>query len=202
MFHTSLRTLGRFLGTFVLIFIVSFLILASFGFVPFVADGAQVATLPERKPTGTELPVHIAIPTIGMDVSISNPTSRDVSVLDTALLTGAVRYPLSAQLNEKGTVYLFGHSSYLPIVHNSAYKAFNGIQKLKEGDVITVHSDSFEYTYRVTSVATVDAETTSVDLSKGDSQKLVLSTCDSFGKKSLRFIVEADFVSVRLGSAS
>jgi LPXTG-site transpeptidase (sortase) family protein len=90
-------------------------------------------------------------------------------------------------------VVLFGHSSYLPIVGNQAYKTFNSIQKLVTGDVVIVSSSGTAYTYRVTSVSkesTVDAVIPLVVTGR----VLTLSTCNSFASKSDRFVVVAEFV--------
>ena len=149
-----------------------------------------------RVVAATELPVRIVIDTIQLQATISNPTSTDIDVLDNGLLTGAVRYPTSAALGQNGTVLLFGHSSYLPVVHNQAYKTFDGIQNLKTGDEISVYSSTKEYRYRVVGVRKANANDTSSDTIDlpNDAQYLTLITCDSFATKSDRFVVTADFV--------
>lgn len=143
-----------------------------------------------------EYPELIEIPAIRLKAQVDNPNSTDVEVLDEALLSGAVRYPTSAKLGVSGNVVLFGHSSYLPIVQNQAFKAFNGIQNLKVGDEIIVYSDTKAYVYAVEEVGEADAEADAIPLSVAG-QKLTLSTCDSFGAKTDRFIVIADLVETR-----
>lgn len=156
---------------------------------PLVASTTAVVAV---APTA-ENPTHIAIPAIGLTASIQNPSTTNIPALDALLLSGAVRYPTSAKLGEQGNVVLFGHSSYLPIVNNEAYKTFNGIQKLVAGNTITVTSLGTVYTYAVRSVAKESATSAAIPLSVSG-RVLTLSTCDSFGKKSDRFIVTADFV--------
>lgn len=146
-----------------------------------------------------ELPLKIVIPAIALTASISNPTTTSVEVLDQALLSGAVRYPTSAKLGAFGNVVLFGHSSYLPVVRNQAYKTFDGIQNLKSGDAITVYSSGTMYTYAVRSVTKADADSDGIPLTVSG-KELTLATCDSFGTKSSRFIVVADFVESHLVS--
>lgn len=141
----------------------------------------------------SENPVRITVSKLEMDVTIKNPSSSKVSVLDEALLTGAVRYPTSAKLGENGTVLLFGHSSYLPVIVNQAYKAFKGIQTLEKGDMISVYSETREYRYSVTKVSVANADQDVVEL-RQSGKYLTLVTCDTFSKKSSRFIVEAKFV--------
>ena len=145
-------------------------------------------------PTIPELPTKIEITKINLSANVVNPTTTGIEALDKELLKGAVRYPTSAKLGETGNVVLFGHSSYLPVVNNQAYKTFNGIQKLVVGDVVTVYSSNTAYTYRVRSVAKENADNnTAIQLSVDD-KILTLVTCNSFGAKEDRFIVTADFV--------
>ncbi len=142
-----------------------------------------------------EEPVRIVAASIGLDKTVLNPTSDDAQTLDDALLKGTVHYPGSALLGVPGTMLIFGHSSYLPIVHNENYKAFDGIQKLKEGDIVSVYSAGVEYRYAVSSVTTATADEDQIlrlNLPK-EGTRLMLVTCDSFGSKSTRFVVTADF---------
>ncbi len=161
---------------------------------PVVATNTHIATTPaEVAPTKSELPVRVAAAAISMNVKVANPTSTNVETLDHELLSGAVRYPTSAKLGVNGTVLIFGHSSYLPIVHNQAYKAFDGIQNLKVGETISVYSGTTEYRYAVKSVRVADATEDVVELPT-NGKHLVLVTCDSFSKKTNRFVVTADLV--------
>ena len=156
---------------------------------------AQTPTVDETKvvPTSAQLPVRIEAEDIGLSVKVANPASTNVDTLDEELLSGAVRYPTSGKLGENGTVVIFGHSSYLPVVHNQAYKAFDGIQNLKKGEVVSVYSGTLEYRYMVETVSVANADEDVIELRK-DGQYLTLVTCDSFTKKTDRFIVTAKFV--------
>ena len=145
------------------------------------------------EPMLPELPVKIIIPAINLSATVANPATTDTAVLDQDLLSGAVRYPTSARLGEEGNVVLFGHSSYLPIVGNQAYKTFDGIQKLVAGNTITVDSSDMAYTYQVRSVAKESANDAVIPLSVAG-KELTLSTCDSFSATTDRFVVVADFV--------
>ena len=141
-----------------------------------------------------ELPTKVVISSIGLSVKVANPATTDVNSLDQYLLSGAARYPTSATLDQQGNVILFGHSSYLPVVINQAYKTFDGIQKLKAGDTITVYSSTHVFTYAVTNVQQQNATTDSIPLTT-TGHTLTLATCDSFGTKSDRFVVTATLVS-------
>jgi LPXTG-site transpeptidase (sortase) family protein len=92
-------------------------------------------------------------------------------------------------------MFLFGHSTGFSVVQNKAFKVFNNLQNLKSGDTIIVHGNEGVYTYTVKTVKKVDKENALV---KFDTQNnmITLSTCDSFGKASDRYVVEGDLVSV------
>lgn len=202
-----------FLVVFALVFLVTFTICATTGFIPDASatgTNAPVATLETSSlVTGPaagfnqavnaydqqsgEVPVHVTIPAINLSVSVSNPNTTDVNTLDNYLLSGAVRYPTSATLGEQGNVILFGHSSYLPIVHNQAYKTFDGIQNLKQGDQIIVYSNDQQYVYSVQTVQQESATSDAIPLT-ATGHTLTLATCDSFGSKSDRFVVTATLV--------
>ena len=136
--------------------------------------------------------MRIVAKSIGLDKTVANPESTDVDVLDGFLLKGTVRYPTSALLGTSGTVLIFGHSSYLPIVNNQNFKAFNGIQNLKVGETVSVYSATAEYRYAVTSVRLANATEDVIEL-PATGKFLTLVTCDSFGKKTDRFVVMAEF---------
>ncbi len=137
-------------------------------------------------------PILISIPTIGVKATVYNPTSSNVQVLDQYLLKGAVRYPNSGTLG-LGNMFIFGHSTKYQIVNNKAYKTFNSLDKLKEGDFIYANSDTDTYVYKVTAIKVAKAEDAFVDLA-GTQNMLTISTCNSFGEKQERIVVQAIFV--------
>jgi LPXTG-site transpeptidase (sortase) family protein len=140
------------------------------------------------------LPLSIVFDTLGgKEVKILNPESSTVEALDSALLSGVIRHPDSADFKNSGTIFLLGHSSYLPVVRNKNFQAFNGIQKLKWGDTIRLQSSNTEYVYSVERVYEAKATDAEVKIERGDA-KLVLATCNSFATKDDRFIVEATLV--------
>jgi len=182
--------------TFVALFALAFVFLAGVDMLPEPkANSGTSDVLRTSDVQAPELPVRIVAKSIGLDKTIANPISTDVETLDTALLDGTVRYPTSARLGEEGTVLIFGHSSYLPIVRNQNYKAFNGIQKLKAGETVSVYSATAEYRYTVTGVRLANATEDVVELPAAG-KFLTLVTCDSFGTKSDRFVVTAELQGV------
>ncbi len=142
------------------------------------------------------LPDTIIFDSLDRSIKVLNPTSKIVSDLDNALLGGVVRHPDSATLGQSGAVFILGHSSYLPTVLNSNFKAFNGIQNLKWGDIVRLKSGSAEYVYHVEKVYRAKAADTTVSISS-EKQRLVLATCNSFGSIDDRYIVEADLFEVK-----
>lgn len=205
--------LSVFLAATVVIFVLTLSAAESVGFVPYYIDGTEprhdrvalndlpelgeettVAPTPEPEPTVVGvLPNRIRIPAINLNLSVSNPDTRDIEALDAVLKDGPARYVDSALLGEKGNVLIFGHSSHLPVVHNQMYKAFNKIPDLKTGDSVTVEGGGKAYEYRVTSVTQVDAEEGIIDLSK-TGNKLTIVTCDTLTGKSARYVLEAELI--------
>ena len=193
---------------FTAIFVVTFVVLYVLGFVPeellsngnSPADSIKLNLLENGSATGNkvetakDVPIKIEISKVGVNISVSDPNTTDNAILNEYLLKGAVRYPGSGY-PASGNLFLFGHSSTLSVVHNQAYKAFNGIENLKAGDEIDVYSTSTKYIYKVRDERLVKASEEQVDLNSSQNM-LTLSTCDLFGStKELRYVVRADYVS-------
>ena len=151
-------------------------------------DPAPIAT--------AALPESIHIDPLERTLPVNNPTSRTIADLDKALLTGVVRHPDSATLTQDGTVFILGHSSYLPSVRNRYFQAFNGIQDLQWGDTIRVRTADAEHVYRVDRVYHARAAEVTVPIAN-TGPKLILATCNSFGSVDDRFVVEASRIEVR-----
>lgn len=190
---------------FLVVFLVVFFLIAAFlyaiDFVPETpsaaaqgVDGAATAASVQTEQLPVETPIRIAAPAVGIDAPIENPVSTNLTTLDSDLLQGAVRYPGSGLLGENARMYIFGHQSYLPFLHNPAYKTFDGLQQLRAGDDIIVYSATAAYHYRVATVTHTTAAAGVVQLGAG-ARTLTLSTCDAFGSTSDRWEVVADFVS-------
>ncbi len=184
--------LGILFGTFVL--------LLAFDAVPLELQFGPNTPAEQKTPVESNLkailPNHIKISKIGVDVSISNPESDNVEILDEYLKKGSVRYPGSGSL-AGGNMFLFAHSTGFKIVQNQAYKAFNDLKSLSAGDVITISGEDGKiYVYKVSSVKLATDKDVLVRFDKTD-QMLTLSTCNTFGEKSERYVVEAYFDSIQ-----
>jgi len=151
------------------------------------AEHAETVALPTPQ---SRIPMRIVIDRIGVDSSVLTPSSSDITVLDRALLSGAVQYPGSVSAGNRGNMLIFGHSSYLPVVHNQAYRAFNKIGTLELGDIVRVYSDTHIYRYVVKSVRLANADETIIYFDT-PVPTLTLATCNTFGAKQERWVVIA-----------
>ena len=191
----------------VAIFLALFILLYSAGFVPesikpnggdsllTLWDKAQQKAIDKQVNQNFvvgEVPIRIVIDKIGVDATVSNPNTKDVVTLDDYLKQGAVRYPDSGFLG-LGNMLIFGHSTGINVVYNQAYKTFNGLKDLKIGDVIKVYGGSTIYEYKVTSVVMKPASEVEINLTSTKNM-LTLTTCNVFGAKEDRYIVEADYI--------
>lgn len=198
--RTILRNKWKFVAVFIIAFLTFVWILGRLDLLPepdrskglstiTIAQAADVASVKAV----VEKPLRVVIDSVGIDVSVDNPYATDIATLDNSLLYGVTRYPTSAVLGENGNVVIFGHSSYLPVVKNKNFKAFNGLEKLSAGESIEVYGDGLVYEYVVDRVYKADATNARIPLTK-DGKKLTLSTCNSFGDLNDRYVVEATFV--------
>lgn len=196
------------------VFVITLFILNLFGIVPYYIDGtlsnAQRYALAQSKQEQqkqvqkellkpkeerTILPTRLLIPSAGTDVPISNPNTTDIDALDKELLSAVVRYPGSGTLEHDGNMLIFGHSTGYRTVHNKMFKAFNALKTLENGDIITLIGGDREYLYTVSSLRHEEASKVTIDFKTPPGvRQLTLSTCDSFGKKSDRYIITADFI--------
>jgi LPXTG-site transpeptidase (sortase) family protein len=198
-----------FLAATIVIFFLALSAADSIGFVPDYIDGSasaqtvtdaiDISSAPVFADVASTsigvLPARIQVPSIDLDLSIQNPSTKDLAALDALLQNGPARYVDSAKLGEVGTMIVFAHSSHLPIVHNKMFQAFNKIPDLKAGDSITLSGeDGVHYLYSVTKVYKANANDTSIDMSPSLGTRLVLVTCDTLTGKSARFVLEASLV--------
>ena len=154
----------------------------------------------EAAPSGPPVfPEQLIIPRLGTQLPVSNPTTRNIELLDEELKSAVVRYPDSATLGSDGNVLVFGHSSQLPVVRNKFFKAFNNIQKLDIGEEILARSGNDVYHYQVTRVYQASATDDRIPLTVPN-HRLTLLTCDSFGSRSDRWVVEAEYLGKNLAT--
>jgi len=205
------KSQAKFILYFLVAFILLFCLMYSVGWVPDSIkqnNGDSLRTLWDKAQKiaidkqlnlvgmTAENPTRIVIDKIGVDVTISNPNTTNVATLDEYLKQGAVRYPGSGLLGQ-GNMFIFAHSAEaFVIINNLNLKAFNGLKNLSSGDVIMVYSESNAYIYKVTSVKLVDKNQALVKLDNSKNM-LTLSTCNTLGAPSERYVVEADYISTQ-----
>lgn len=195
IFKTIWENKGYFFLNLFIVLTITFSILYLFGLVP-EEFKSIIGREPVKETKGNqvgELPLSIQIPVIGVNAQVYNPSTTSVEVLDDYLLKGAVRYPGSGLPGGNGNIFIFGHNTRIPVVNNQAFKTFNDLYKLKEGDLIHLFSDKNEYVYKVLSVTKVSADKALVQFNT-KTNMLTLSTCDNFATKSDRFVVQSEFV--------
>lgn len=162
-----------------------------------LVEGTSIATTEPvdvaSLPAPAQRPIRIVITEIGIDTPVLTPASADVDVLDRALLSGAVHYPDSPLAGENGNMLIFGHSSYLPVVQNKAYQAFNELQKLTPGSIVSVYTEHGRFDYKVDRVRLARAEETVISFD-APKPSLTLATCNTFGAKQERWVATATLV--------
>jgi len=138
-----------------------------------------------------ELPLEIYVPSIDLRSHIEAPSVAKVDILDAALMKGPVYYPGSGTPGS-GNVLLFGHSSSWTVVRNKNYKIFNKLKEAKKDEFVYVKTSSGTHIYKVVDVKKVSKYNTWVQF---DQKKptITLATCDSFGKRSDRWVLEAEY---------
>ncbi|MFH0987993.1 MAG: sortase [Parcubacteria group bacterium] len=135
---------------------------------------------------------RLSINDIDLDALIVHPESADINILNAAINKGVAHYPGSGEPGEVGNVFLFGHSTNLKIVNNQNYAVFNRLKELQAGAMIRLESDGNEYWYVVKSMSLKKADETWINLATSK-KLLTISTCNVFGAKEDRYVVEAEF---------
>jgi len=207
--RTILRNKWKFLAFFILVFLIFVWVLGRLDLLPEPDTSRGLSTITIAQASDSfpsvavkavagvvESPVRVVIDSVNVDVAVNNPFKTDIASLDNSLLSGAARYPTSANLGENGNVIIFGHSSYLPIVKNKNFKAFNGIQNLVRGEIIKVYGKDFVYEYAVERVYPTNQEDVNTIMTAVGSEKiLTLITTRISGDQPLdKYVVRAKFV--------
>ncbi len=149
----------------------------------------------EPAPKKNYLPLSIEIPGHNINTSIESPISTDVKTLDNALTRAAVYYPGSGMPGSNNTL-IFGHSTSFKVVRNKAYQIFNNIKNIPAGTLVYIRTQEGVHVYKTTNVKKVSKYTAWIQF-KSEKPMLTLATCDSFGKASDRWVLEAEYVGMR-----
>ena len=112
-------------------------------------------------------------------------------VYKAALKKGVAQASGSALPGEKGTVFLFAHSSGMPWEMTRFNTIFLRLGELKKGDSIQIQKDGKRYEYKVRDKKEVDPTQVSFLLNTTKNQ-LILQTCTPIGTSFRRLLVFAD----------
>lgn len=143
----------------------------------------------------SEVPLSIEIPGYSVNSAVEAPQTTNTEKLDEALSRGPVYYPGSGTPGSNNTL-IFGHSTSFKIVVNKAYQTFNDIKNVAPGTLIYVKTASATHIYKTRDVKKVSKYTSWIQFAS-EKPMLTLATCDSFGKASDRWVLQADYVGVQ-----
>lgn len=116
--------------------------------------------------------------------------------VDTKLFYGDGTVPLRNGVGIYGGSFIPGYGKTILVAgHNNTY--FNGLKKVKKGDIVKISTSYGNYEYKVTSTAIHDHKDTSAYDLEADYENLILYTCypfDGLGLTNERFFVYAEKV--------
>lgn len=162
----------------------------------------QTQTVTTKKPANTVITVDKnAAPAIAITkISVNAPviyglTTTEEKVFQKNLQNGVVQYPGTALPGQTGNVVIFGHSSGRWWAPGDYKFVFSLLEKLEDGDEITLDYQGIRYVYHVSHKRVVTPDNMSVLSSVSGEHKLTLITCTPVGTNSKRLIVEAAQIS-------
>lgn len=108
------------------------------------------------------------------------------------LFKGVAQAKGTAHVGEKGTIYLFSHSTDAPWRITQYNTAFYKLHLLKNGDIITLVKNGRRYTYKVRERKVVWPTEVQFLKENLDKNQLILQTCTPIGTDLQRLLVFAD----------
>lgn len=188
----------RFLGLFVGIFIVSYLVINApavykkFNYTWDVSllkkPYSKAVPTPTPNPFNATSEAKIVIPKIGVDAPISwNVNDADMKA---KLLEGVAHSEGTALPGAVGNIFITGHSSYYSWVDSPYKDVFALLDKLDAGDKVYIKYSSAVFTYDVQSSQVVAPSDVSV-MNQGNTKTLSLMTCVPIGTNLNRLVVTA-----------
>jgi sortase A len=147
---------------------------------------------PHIQPVSHYLSNGITIPKIHAQAPIIDHVDPfDPAVYDQALKKGVAHAEGTAEPGQKGTVYLFAHSSGLPWEVTHMNTIFLRLGELEPKDQIIIMYKSKVYHYVVVDKKEVDPSQVQY-LTNTDRNQLILQTCTPIGTSLRRLLVFAD----------
>ena len=139
---------------------------------------------------------QIIIPKINVDVPVVyNSPSISENDIQNSLESGVVHYPTTPKPGENGNSVIVGHSSN-NLLNRGKYKfAFVLLNKLENGDTITLQYNSKRYVYKVYEKIIVDPSEVGVLGPTDKKASISLITCDPPGTSIKRLVIRAEQIS-------
>lgn len=183
----------RFLGTFLLIFVISYSLINGPALIMKMKYFWDTQYHNQQWATGYTVPAissesRLIIPKIRTNVPIFWNVSQDQ--ITQKLQDGVAHYEGTAVPGQVGNIFIFGHSSYYLWAAGSYKDVFALLNELSGGDKIYVQYNGAQFAYEVTGQTVVDPDDTSV-LTQGNEKILSLMTCVPVGTNLKRLVVTA-----------
>jgi len=171
-----------------------FLITSFLGFFYIFLPIIQIYLLPPQIQSQQDLPtkgIFITISKIhAQSPVIPNVDPNNQVVYDQALSRGVAQAKGTALPGEKGTVYLFAHSSGPPWDITHFNTIFLRLGELQNGDLIILRRNGKNYTYIVEDKKVVDPWQVTY-LTNSKKPQLIVQTCTPIGTSLYRLLVFA-----------
>lgn len=137
----------------------------------------------------------LQIPSLGITVPVVDVKEVDEGLFQTALGSGVVRFPGSAEIGSVGVVYIFGHSSDYLWSAGKYKTVFALLPKIKINDeIVIINAEGEEFVYRVIKTDVINPDNLDYLKMQTDKKLLVLQTSYPLGTALKRFIVVGELV--------
>lgn len=147
---------------------------------------------PNNKEILKNYPLTIEIPKIKVaSPIILNVDPFNDTAYHTALTHGVAQAKGTAIPGEKGTMYLFAHSSDFPWRITRYNTVFFRLGELNNNDIIYINNKTKRYTYKVFDKKVVWPNEVSYLLEKRQKNQLIVQTCTPVGTSLQRLLVFA-----------
>jgi sortase A len=125
---------------------------------------------------------------------IFNVDGSNKKEYNNALEKGVAHLKGTALPGQNGTSFIFGHSSYYLYESGNYKKVFANLNKLKNGDVITIKGQQTKFDYKVVEKSIVKPNDLEVTKQNYQTKELILMTCWPVGTTEKRLIVLANLL--------
>ena len=136
---------------------------------------------------------RLIIPKLKINTPIIFSESNSPHQIKKDLKKGVVHHPNTAQPGEKGNVFIVGHSSSYFWRAGDYDQVFALLDKLKNGDLITVYYQNKKYNYSVSEIFQVNPQETWI-MDSASEPIITLMTCWPVGTNLRRLVVRGNLV--------